>query len=137
MGPLVLPLLELARQVLGGLGLDPEAKARAQAQAFELLTQGDFSQRAEVQMALAQLKVNEAEAGAGGFRGGWRPFIGWVCGSALAFQFVAGPLVEWGAAAAGHPVPPLPKLDGVLWELLFAMLGLGTLRTVEKLKDKA
>lgn len=138
MHPLALPLLELTRQVLSGLGLDAEAKKRAQEQAFEVLTRGDFGQRADVQLAIAQLGVNQAEAqSAGVFKGGWRPFIGWTCGAALAVQFVAGPLIEWGAAVAGHQVPPMPRLDAVLWELLFGLLGLGTLRTVEKIKGKA
>lgn len=131
------PLFEVVKQLLSGLGLDPAAKERAQVQAFELLTQGDFAQRAGVQIALAQAATNTAEASAGAFRGGWRPFIGWVCGGALALQFVAAPLIEWGAAIAGHAMPPIPKLDGVLFELLFGMLGLGALRTVEKIKGAA
>ena len=138
MNPLVIgPLFDVVKQLLSGLGLDPDAKKRAQEQAFELLTQGDFLQRSGLSIALAQSATNTAEASAGAFRGGWRPFIGWVCGSALALQFVVGPLLEWGGAAAGHPLPALPKLDGVLWELLFGMLGLGALRTVEKVKGAA
>lgn len=139
MNPLLIgPLFEVIKQALAGLGLDGEAKARAQQQAFELLTKGDFAQNAELQLALAQLGVNKAEAeSAGMFKGGWRPFIGWVCAGALALQFVAGPLAQWGGAAVGHPLPPLPTLDGMLWELLFGMLGLGTLRTVEKVKGRA
>ena len=138
MNPLLIaPIFEVLKQVLSGLGLDPEAKARAQAQAFEALTNGTFEQRAELQQALAQIDTNKTEAAAGTFRGGWRPFIGWTCGAALALQFVVGPVVEWGAAAAGHPLPALPKLDNVLWELLFGMLGLGALRTVEKVKGGA
>lgn len=138
MNPLFVgPLFDVVKQLLGGLGLDPAAKERAQAQAFELLTQGDFAQRSGLSIALAQAATNTAEASAGAFRGGWRPFIGWVCGVALAGQFVFAPMLEWSFAAAGHPVPDFPKLDGVLWELLFGMLGLGTLRTVEKLKGQA
>ncbi|MFT3665580.1 3TM-type holin [Piscinibacter sp.] len=139
MNPLLVgPLFDVVKQLLGGLGLDPAAKERAQLQAFELLSKGDFAQNADLQLALAQLSVNQSEAvSPGRFKGGWRPFIGWVCGGALALQFVAGPLMEWGGAVYGHPLPPLPRLDGVLWELLFGMLGLGTLRTVEKVKGSA
>lgn len=135
MNPLIVGgLFDLFKSVLGGLGLDPEAKARAQAQAFEALTKGTFAEQAEQALALAQIETNKTEAAQGTFRGGWRPFIGWVCGAALAVQFVGAPLLEWGSAWAGHPAPPMPKLDGVLWELLFGMLGLGALRTVEKIK---
>lgn len=138
MNPLfIAPVFELFKQVLGGLGLDPEAKARAQAQAFEAMVNGTFGERAEQALALAQIDTNRTEAAQGAFRGGWRPFIGWTCGAALAVQFVVGPLLEWGSAWAGHPAPPMPKLDGVLMELLFGMLGLGAMRTVEKLKGKS
>jgi hypothetical protein len=137
MNPLLLaPLFDLVKQALGGLGLDPEAKARAQTQAFEILTSGTFAEKADQAIALAQIETNRTEAAQGTFRGGWRPFIGWTCGVALSVQFVVAPLLEWGCAAAGHQVPPVPKLDGVLWELLFGMLGLGALRTVEKIKGK-
>lgn len=138
MNPLFIgPLFDVLKQVLSGLGLDPEAKARAQAQAFEALTKGTFEQQAELQTALAQIDTNKTEASAGVFRGGWRPAVGWTCAAALALQFVVGPLLMWAAAAFGHPLPPLPKLDDMLWELLAGLLGLGTLRTVEKIKGAA
>ena len=133
MNPLfIAPIFDVLKQVLSGLGLDPEAKARAQAQAFEALTTGTFAQKAEQALALAQIDVNKGEAQAGAFRGGWRPFAGWVCGFALAVQFVVGPMAEWGCAVAGHPIPAIPKLDNVLWELLFGLLGLGGLRSWDK-----
>lgn len=138
MNPLLIgPLFDVLKQVLGGLGLDPEAKARAQAQAFDVLTSGTYAEKTAQALALAQIDTNRTEAAQGTFRGGWRPAVGWVCAGALGLQFVAGPLLEWGAAAAGHPVPPLPKLDSMLWELLAGLLGLSTLRTVEKIKGAA
>lgn len=138
MSPVLIPaLFEAVKQVIGGLGLDQEAKREAQRQAFEVLTSGTFAERNAQALALAQIDTNKTEAGAGTFRGGWRPAIGWTCWAALSLQFVVAPVAEWGAAAVGHPLPPLPKLDGVLWELLFGMLGLGALRTVEKVKGAA
>ena len=47
------------------------------------------------------------------------------------------PLLGWALAVQGLKVPPLPTLDGSLWELLFGMLGLGTLRTIEKARGVA
>jgi hypothetical protein len=86
----------------------------------------------------AQMAVNAAEAGhASIFVAGWRPFIGWCCGSALAFQYVISPLVVWVSAIAGHPLPAPPALDAVLWELMFGMLGMGALRSYEKIKGVA
>ena len=60
--------------------------------------------------------------------------IGWACGLALVIQYLAGPLMVWGGDLVGHPLPAPPKLDDVLWELMFGMLGMGGLRTYEKLR---
>lgn len=81
-----------------------------------------------------QMGVNQAEANNPNmFVAGWRPFIGWVCGAGLAFQFLVRPLATWGAQLAGHPVV-MPELDmGTLVTLLLGMLGLGGMRTAEKL----
>lgn len=139
MSPLAIGFLgDAVRSVLERVFPDPAQRDAAMLELRKLEAEGTFDQRAAQALALAQINVNNSEASSSDvFRGGWRPFIGWVCGSALALQFVAGPIVAWGAAAAGHPLPPMPSLDGVLWELLFGMLGLGTLRTVEKVKGKA
>lgn len=82
---------------------------------------------------LAQTETNKIEAGHRSiFVAGWRPFIGWTCGAALAYQFVLAPLLVWGSAIAGHPIPPPPSLDDMLWELMFGLLGIAGLRTFEK-----
>jgi hypothetical protein len=60
-----------------------------------------------------------------------------VCSAGFAVQFIIGPLAEWGAALANHPVK-FPQMDtGTMMPLLLGMLGLGGLRTAEKLADKA
>lgn len=85
----------------------------------------------ELQKVTGQLEINKAEAAhASIFVAGWRPAIGWVCALALAFQFLIRPVL------IGFSLAPvtLPGLDNMLWELMFGMLGMGTLRTVEKLK---
>jgi hypothetical protein len=81
----------------------------------------------------AQTDTNKAEAGnASVFVAGWRPFIGWVCGSAFAWTFVLGPMVSYAAKLAGITVA-LPVLDlSELTPVLLGMLGLGAMRTVEK-----
>jgi hypothetical protein len=81
----------------------------------------------------AQSDTNKAEAGNGSvFVAGWRPFIGWVCGSAFAWTFVLGPMVSYAAKLAGITVA-LPVLDlSELTPVLLGMLGLGAMRTVEK-----
>lgn len=94
---------------------------------------------AAVSIVQGQIDVNKEEAkNPNVFVSGWRPFIGWVCGSALAYTFVGYPMLIW-FAAAYHPGFTPPKLgnDGMLYELLFGMLGMGGLRTFEKVKGVA
>tara|TARA_R110000765_G_scaffold126993_1_gene224917 strand:+ start:375 stop:779 length:405 start_codon:yes stop_codon:yes gene_type:complete len=82
---------------------------------------------------LAQIELNAAEASHRSiFVAGWRPAIGWTCALALIYQFVVAPIAVWGAAVFGHPIPAPPTLDGMLWELLFGMMGMAGLRTFEK-----
>jgi hypothetical protein len=86
----------------------------------------------------AQLQVNAAEAAHENlFIAGWRPGIGWVCGAALAWNFVVGPLLAFVLQAFGLAVP-LPVLDAsTLMPVLLGMLGLGGLRTYEKVSGGA
>lgn len=86
----------------------------------------------------AQAEINRMEAGhASLFVSGWRPAVGWVCALGLVYEFCIRPLFAWATGIwwPGTPVPP--TIGEVLLELLFAMLGLGTLRTAEKLKGVA
>jgi hypothetical protein len=87
------------------------------------------------QTIVGQLEINKAEAAHESiFVSGWRPFIGWVCGTALAWNFVAAPLLVFIAAASGAEMPPTPTLDATtLMPVLLGMLGLGGMRSWEKL----
>ncbi len=90
-------------------------------------------------IVMGQLDVNKAEAqNASVFVSGWRPFIGWVCGSALVYHYIVRPLLPWVFTVLGHPAPAIPPLDmGDLITILLGMLGLGSLRTFEKTKGVA
>jgi hypothetical protein len=86
------------------------------------------------QLIEIQTKINEIEAGHRTvFVAGWRPFIGWVCGVALAYNFVIRDLFIW--ALKPETVPPALQMEHLMTVLL-GMLGLGGLRTFEKIKDK-
>lgn len=80
-----------------------------------------------------QTKINEVEAQHRSlFVAGWRPAIGWVCGLAFAYHYVAFPIIR-----TIYPDIEFPVLDTEpLFTVLLGMLGLGGLRTFEKLKDK-
>ncbi len=91
---------------------------------------------AEIEAAATQgqLAINLAEAQSGKlFVAGWRPFIGWVCGFALAYHYIVKDLVTWGMAlvAPGTQAPPAIQI-GDLMILLGGMLGFGYMRMQEK-----
>lgn len=125
-------VLDIGGKLIDRLWPDPAQANAAKFELFKLQQSGELAQMA------GQLDINKVEAAhASRFVSGWRPFIGWVCGSGLAVQFLIGPLLTWGAALLGKPIV-FPQLDmGTLLTLLSGMLGLGGLRTVEKLKGAA
>ena len=84
---------------------------------------------------LAQIDVNKAEAASGSiFKGGWRPFVGWVCGVAMLYHFLLQPIIVFTLSAAGITFD-LPEFDmGSLMTILMGLLGLGGLRSFEKHK---
>ena len=95
-----------------------------------------MSEKHAQQLALAQIKVNAAEAASGSlFKGGWRPFVGWVCGVAFYYHFILQPVIIFIVALTGADIPDLPSFDmGTLLTVLGGMLGIGGLRTYEKQK---
>ena len=136
MWQLVIPAIT---QVLDKIIPDPQAAADAKLKALELAQKGDLAALdAELRLALGQLEVNKAEATTDMFRGGWRPAVGWVCVVGLGYQFILQPVLPWLVALFGAQVPPLPAIDNeTLMVLLTGMLGLGGLRTFERVKGKA
>lgn len=84
---------------------------------------------------VAQLGINKQEAAHRSvFVAGWRPFIGWTCGIALAYNYVLQPILIFALAQTGH-LMDLPAMDlNEIMPVLMGMLGLGGLRTFEKFK---
>lgn len=105
----------------------PDADERARL-AHEINT---LAERQHHETVMAQIAVNQQEAAHKSiFVSGWRPFIGWVCGIALAYSTIASPfLAIWFAV-------PAVNVE-LLWPVLGGMLGLGGMRTVEKTKGVA
>lgn len=93
---------------------------------------------AAVMVVQGQIDINKAEAtNPSVLVSGWRPFIGWVCGVACAWNWIGLPVVKVVAVAVGSPIALAPADLAEMWPLLLGMLGLGGLRTTEKIKGVA
>jgi len=89
-----------------------------------------MSEKHAQEIALAQIKVNEAEAKGNWFQSSWRPATAWVCVLGFLVNFLVSPL------CAGFGII-IPQADtATMLPVLMGMLGLGTMRTVERLKGK-
>lgn len=79
---------------------------------------------AELQVELNKIEAQHRSV----FVAGWRPALGWTCAAGLLTAFVANPWMQWaGLSAVDMPL-------SVMLELVLALLGLGALRTFEKVR---
>lgn len=129
-----------ASRIIGMFKLSPEVKAQLQAQ----LTADNIDlEKAQLAASLAQvqgqLDIDKIEASnSSTWIAGWRPAVGWVCATALAWEFVLKPFLQFVLIAIHHPpMVPLPVLDAatLITGLLAPLLGLGGLRTLEKVQN--
>ena len=112
----------------------PDPKDQASAEALLIKTQMD----AALAQAQQQIDINKIEAASTNvFVSGWRPFVGWVCGSAFALHFLLLPLLNWLAELFGRSAIAIPFDMATLSTVLMGMLGLGTMRSVEKWRGVA
>jgi len=124
-------LTSIVPSLIDKLFPDPQAANAAKLKLLELQQTGQLAElEAQSKLAQGQLAVNVEEAKSSNlFVAGWRPSVGWCCSIALFYEFLARPV----AIGMGYPAfPELPMED--LNTLLFGLLGLGALRTVEKVK---
>lgn len=107
---------------------DPADRARAETALRADLLQWDQGQ---VAVNIEEAKHQHI------FVAGWRPALGWTCAAAFALIYVVGPLVTWISTMMGNPIP-LPSFNiEALMSLTLGMVGLGGLRTLEKVKGVA
>ncbi|MBY0406638.1 MAG: holin family protein [Rickettsiales bacterium] len=130
-----LALVPAVSELLDRIIPDPEARAKAKME-LQKSENADALRLMEAALAAdaAQMRVNEAEAQSPHlFVSGWRPFIGWVCGVAFGYHFVVQPLLAFAIANSGGEVklPAFPMEE--LSTVLMGLLGLGGLRTLEKI----
>ena len=135
----VTAMLDIGGKVIDRLFPDPSQAATAKLELIRLQQTGELAQlSASLDIAQGQLAINQAEASNTSiFVAGPRPFIMWVCGFAFAYKFILAPAAAFALTAAGHPIT-LPVLDFTeMSTVLMGLLGLGGLRTVEKIKGVA
>jgi len=129
---LLLPFLGPVIDKLVGLIPDPQARAKAQAEAMASILEA--GQKADA----AQMEINKVEASSSSiFVAGWRPFIGWVCGAGFAWNWIGLPVAVFITNAAGNPLALSPADLSEMMPLLLGMLGMGGLRTFEKMQGVA
>jgi hypothetical protein len=121
-------VLDIGGKLIDRFFPDPAERDRAKLELLKMQQAGE----------LAQLAVNAEEAKSGSvFVAGWRPFIGWVCGTACAWNWLGLPITKMALAYFGHPLTVSPADLSEMMPVLMGMLGLGGLRTIEKLNGKA
>jgi hypothetical protein len=135
MNPLLAaPLMDMARGLIARIWPDPAQQAEAQQRLLELHQKGELAEMsAQLQLQLAQIDVNKLDAQGNWFQRGWRPFIGWTGGVGLSYQFLLQPLAAWLSLNVGWSAPPSLNAD-LLYGLIAQLLGLGALRTFERVK---
>jgi len=93
---------------------------------------------AAVMVIQGQLDINKVEAANPSlFVSGWRPFIGWICGLGCTWNWVGLPVLKAAMVVYGMPINVTPADLSEMMPLLLGLLGLGGLRTYEKVRKVA
>jgi hypothetical protein len=122
-------LLGIGSKVIDKIWPDETQANAAKLELMKMQMSGELAQMA------GQLEINEKEAeNPSVFVSGWRPFIGWVCGGACAWNWVGLPVAKLFLPLVLHVTIDLKAADLTeMMPVLFGMLGLGGLRTMEKI----
>ena len=125
-------LLDIGGKVIDRVWPDPIQAATAKLELVKLQQSGELAAMA------GQMEINNVEAASASvFVSGWRPFIGWVCGAACAWNWIGLPIVKLALLIWGHPIDLAPANLTEMLPVLLALLGIGGLRTIEKLNGVA
>jgi hypothetical protein len=119
--PGILELIPVLGEVIDRVIPDPQAKMDLQ---IKLATLADQEAARDHEESMGQIEVNKVEAASPNlFVAGWRPFIGWVGGGALAYNVILAPVFHLGVADTSF-----------LQTILLAVLGMGAMRSYDKAK---
>jgi hypothetical protein len=138
MNPLLLSgIFDIGKSLIDRFFPDPEKKAAAQLELLKMQQSGDLAQlAADTDLAKLQIGTNIEEAKSGNwFIAGWRPFVGWVCGFSLFYVAMGEPVARFIAQVWFGYTGAFPAIDtNITMQVLLGMLGLGAMRSVEKVK---
>jgi len=129
LAPLLSPLLDKVLSLIPDKNAREKAKEDFEKDLLKIVAQADQQ----------QADINKIEAAHSNlFVAGWRPFIGWVGGFAIFYAYIGHPFLSWGIIAFDNTLPALPVIEtDMLFQLILGMLGMGGLRTFEKVKGVA
>ena len=134
--PIVGSVVGIVATALDKIFPDPIEAQKAKLALLQAEQAGAFKQMdQDLQLAQGQIDTNKVEAASESlFVSGWRPFVGWTCGTAFAFKYIGGPLLFMIAQVLGRKID-LPVIDTTeMMPLLFGLLGLGAYRSFEKIR---
>ena len=125
-------VLDVGKSLIDRLIPDKAANDAAKAALLQMQVSGELAQ------IQGQLEVDKTEAASQSmFVAGWRPYIGWICGTGLGYQFIGRPLFQATTDLFGSHIA-WQSLDlGTLMTLLFGMLGMGAMRSFDKTQGAA
>lgn len=122
-------ILSVGSKILDRVIPDTNARDKAKEELAKAINDQDF------QITMAQIAVNAEEAKSDNlFKSGWRPSVGWICSIAFALHFVVLPILNIGLVGFGYKAITIPFDMDTLFTVLGGLLGLGGLRTVEKMR---
>lgn len=126
-------ILNIGGQIIDKIFPSKDEAEKAKLKMADLAMQGQLEQ---IKLLVNQMQINLEEAKSQRlWVSGWRPFVGWVCGSALAWHYIFMPFLVWLLEAFGRSTN-MPALDiSELMTILIGILGLGAYRTFEKIKS--
>lgn len=121
-------VLDIGGKLIDRLWPNPEEAAKAKLELLKMERDGDLA------VMVAQTDINKIEAqNSNLFVSGWRPFIGWVCGTALVYAALIEPMARFIAKVIFSYVGEFPVIDTTLTlQILLGLLGLAGMRSWEK-----
>ncbi len=125
-------IVTVGSQLITRLFPDPAQAAAANLELTKMQMSGELAQ------ITGQLDINKVEAASTSvFVSGWRPFVGWVCGFGLGYVAIVEPIARFIATMGGY-TGNFPVIDTTItMQVLLGMLGMGGLRTLDKIKGVA